>query len=143
MCTSRRPPPVWRGVAILVAMTDPFDELLGRTPPSARMDPVHIDSHGKACDFCMDGDPAVWAFPCGEAIQRINVGGMGFILDVPVEAGDWYACERCHPFVRGDRWAALAADMGFPEGSAGLPAWQAFRAARLEGAGYAWPKGTA
>ncbi|MCX4851372.1 hypothetical protein [Streptomyces sp. NBC_00893] len=28
--------------------------------------------------------------------------------------------------------------MGYPEGHAGLPNWQAFRAARMKGPGYRW-----
>ncbi|MFD7663533.1 hypothetical protein [Streptomyces sp. NPDC059788] len=63
----------------------------------------------------------------------------GTTLDFPIEAGLWYACERCHRYIKGNGWAALARNMGYPEGHAGSEVWQSFRVAREKGPGYAWP----
>jgi hypothetical protein len=125
----------------------PFEALLGIPAPSAdvRATPLHFESVGKNCDFCIDGmlgatsQPAVWAYPCGEAVRNVSIGESGATMDFPIQAGLWYACERCQRYIKGNGWSALAKEMGFPEGHSGSDTWQAFRLARKKGPGYAWP----
>ncbi|WNZ14940.1 hypothetical protein [Streptomyces sp. 11x1] len=125
----------------------PFEALFGAPAPSAdvRAEPMHFESVGKSCDFCIEGlvgathEPAVWAYPCGEAVRKVPLGEFGATVDFPIQAGLWYACARCHRYIKGNGWAALAKAMGFPEGDAGSDMWQAFRVARKKGPGYAWP----
>lgn len=125
----------------------PFEALLGAPAPAAdvRAETMHFESVGKSCDFCVDGmlgataQPAVWAYPCGEAVHKVAMGESGATMDFPIKAGLWYACERCHRYIKGNGWSSLAKTMGYPEGHAGHDAWQAFRVARKKGPGYAWP----
>lgn len=125
----------------------PFEALFGAAAPSAdvRAEPMHFESVGKSCDFCIDGmagttlDPAVWAYPCGEAVRQVPMGEFGATMDFPIQAGLWYACARCHRYIKGNGWSALAKAMGYPDGHAGSETWQAFRVARKKGPGYAWP----
>ncbi|MFJ9719950.1 hypothetical protein ACIRPQ_29160 [Streptomyces sp. NPDC101213] len=120
-------------------------ELLGlpAPQPDVQSAALTIESAGKRCDFwpslfAAECGPVVWAFPCGRAERLVNIGGTGRTMSFPVEAGLWYACERCRRHVKADRWADLAREFGRTDGQ--VPAeWQAFRTARLPGNGYAWP----
>ncbi|MEU6932810.1 hypothetical protein AB0A05_27050 [Streptomyces sp. NPDC046374] len=123
----------------------PFEALFGVPAPGADAvaTPMEMDAVGKICDFCGPAlgsdDPAVWAYPCGQTSQQFDIGGTGRTMDIPLAAGLWYACARCHRYIKGNGWAALAKSIGFADGHAGPPAWQSFRVAREKGPGYRWP----
>ncbi|MFH9426390.1 hypothetical protein [Streptomyces sp. NPDC017529] len=126
-----------------------FEALTGAPAPSpnaATAEPINMENAGAACDFCPNGPligipspPVVWAFPTGEATQSMDLLGMGFGIGLPIAAMLWYACERCRRHIKANRWADLARECGYPEGSGGSPVWENFRVARLPGPGYAWP----
>ncbi|MFD8335588.1 hypothetical protein ACFV42_23455 [Streptomyces solisilvae] len=123
-----------------------FEALTGVPAPGDDVvaEPINLETAGAACDFCPNGPlagvespPVVWAFPAREATHSVEFGDIS--IGMPVQAMLWYACERCRRHIKSNRWADLARDCGFPDGSGGYSTWGAFRVARLPGPGYAWP----
>lgn len=110
-------------------------------------EPMNMENAGAACDFCPNGPivgvespPVVWAFPAGQAEQSAElVPGSGIRIGMPIAAMLWKACERCRRHIKANKWADLARECGYPEGSNGSLSWEGFRVARLPGPGYAWP----
>jgi hypothetical protein len=110
-------------------------------------EPMNMENAGAACDFCPNGPmhgiespPVVWAFPAGQAEQSAElVPGSGIRIGMPIAAMLWKSCERCRRHIKANKWADLARECGYPEGSTGSLTWEGFRVARLPGPGYAWP----
>ncbi|MFE3661274.1 hypothetical protein [Streptomyces sp. NPDC059165] len=127
-----------------------FEAITGFPAPrdeAAVAEPMNLENAGAACDFCpnepatgIESPPVVWAFPAGQAEQSAElVPGSGIRIGLPFGAMLWKACERCRRLIKANKWADLARECGYPEGSNGSLSWEGFRVARLPGPGYAWP----
>ncbi|MFE3641044.1 hypothetical protein ACFXOM_08575 [Streptomyces sp. NPDC059169] len=127
-----------------------FEAITGFPAPrdeAAVAEPMNLENAGAASDFCpnepatgIESPPVVWAFPAGQAEQSAElVPGSGIRIGLPFGAMLWKACERCRRLIKANKWADLARECGYPEGSNGSLSWEGFRVARLPGPGYAWP----
>ncbi|WP_157856006.1 hypothetical protein [Streptomyces aureocirculatus] len=127
-----------------------FEVITGIPAPreeAVTAEPMNMEHAGAACDFCPNGPfygtespPVVWVFPAGQVENSAElVPGSGIRIGMPIATMLWKACERCRQHIKANKWADLARDCGYPEGSGGSLTWEGFRVARLPGPGYAWP----